>query len=491
MLRRYPMNRWVELGIVACCLAACTTKNNPEPVDEPDASDPCAKCTTAQDCVDGECVRRPCTDWECGTDEGEECGSCAAGNACNEGHQCVAVCDGVECGTVNGIDCGSCSNDQVCQDNVCLAGPCASCGADEECVDNTCQPVCRDAECGTVNGVDCGSCEEGLVCSANRCGDPCGAAECGTVSGVDCGSCEQGFGCSPEGRCVVACESVECGLDNGVDCGSCGEGTACDRGFCVLAACDSSKAKFCRDGDVYECNDGVSATPLEACATWEYCEEQAGTARCVNQTCRRFSTGCVGEIYGQCADDGSGLMPGTEVDCAAGGLECSVSGCGSVNVDDVGSPATYSISVESVDYWMAGNFYEVTTTVTLAEFMPQLTFSGNWELVFWVVYSSDTRTGYYFQEIAHTNDGGPADGLIGPPPAFNWTLEAGRYYFIGVKASTRNALALTYYNNDTGIEKVSFGTLLSGFIGEEPADLYFDTPSGYVATQRVVTVELN
>ena len=308
------------------------------------------------------------------------------------------------------------------------------------------------------------------------------------MSGVDCGSCDEGSGCSADGQCVVACENVECGLDNGVDCGQCAEGTACDRGFCVLADCDPAKETYC-DGDViYPCNGGIRGPGLEACATWEFCTEQNGTAACVSQTCRRFSTGCVGEIYGECADDGSGLKPGTEIDCAASGLQCSVSGCGAVNVETVGAPATYRADSQSVDYWIAGNFYEVTTSVTLAEFMPQLTFGSNWELVFWIIYSSDTRTGYYFQEIAHTDDGGPADGFIGPPPKFDWPLEAGRYYFIGVKGTTRNAMPQIHYNNDAGIEKVSFGTLLSGFIGEEPADLYFADPTGYVATQRLVTV---
>ncbi len=259
-----------------------------------------------------------------------------------------------------------------------------------------------------------------------------------------------------------------------------GEGTATG---------DPAVSSYCDGQSIYECIDGLESEFLESCALSDHCVADGVRARCEHDTCLAYSPLCDDVMLGTCNAEGSGLdLAEPQTDCSEQGLDCSRAGCGDVTVDRVGFPSQTGVDVSTVTYWMVGNFYEVTSTTTLVEFRPDLDLE-DWELR-WHIYRSETREGPYtstqnIREVA----GGPNAALIETVPYFNFQLEAGYYYFLGVEAVDRTLPAIVRYDDTVAIANVSFGTVLGGYFGPQESSLEF-SPSSYLATQELTTAIL-
>ncbi len=461
----------------------------------------CGRCAEGAYCLDNVCVGGRCYGWECGVDDGLACGSCAEGEYCNTSHLCQAACQGIECGDDHGVECGTCDGDEVCVEGSCTL-PCAgmecgeqegvSCGECDDrefCEQGQCQAACVDIQCGEDNGFDCGQCADDEYCEAGRCQAACVGMDCGQDNGISCGECGDDEYCDTDNTCVVACASMECGFDDVFECGTCPEGQACDRGQCVTATCDPAVSSYCDGQSIYECIDGLESEFLESCALSDHCVADGVRARCEHDTCLAYSPLCEDVILGTCNAEGSGLdLAEPQTDCSEQGLDCSRAGCGDVTLDRVGFPSQTGVDVSTVTYWMVGNFYEVTSTTTLVEFRPDLDLA-DWELR-WHIYRSETREGPYSstQNIREVQ-GGSNSGLIETVPYFNFQLEAGYYYFIGVEAVDRALPAIVRYDDTAAIADVSFGTVLGGYFGPQEGSLEF-TPTSYLATQELTTAIL-
>lgn len=426
-------------------------------------------CGSDDDCGDAQrCAQLPCPEaaavcpslclTDCFARGAADCRpeeACVSAGADEDSYVCAPACLGLECGMKGSLVCGVCPADRSCQDNLCV-DPCA------------------ERECGVFDGVDCGACLETAVCTDGKCiavaADPCAERECGYAPGADCGECPAGQYCEVDVCLDVpadACATFECGEDRGVNCGDCPEG-------------------YCLEG---ACVDLVPSSPCDelACPAWQYCDESDPDAGCMAAVCRASEPTCIDGLFGTCDPIGSGFDDSqATVDCHLQGLACSPAGCGELSVEEVGVPQTSSFGLVSQNHVVVGNYFEITSNVTLAQMRPRLTLPEGYDFL-WIVQRAAVVEGPY-ELVASAAAAGPAtDGWIEAPPALGVELEAGAFYFIGIEAqlSSTSGDALL---SDVVPQELSFGTLLGGDYGSGSADL--SGPRAFAAGQEITTLNV-
>jgi hypothetical protein len=226
-----------------------------------------------------------------------------------------------------------------------------------------------------------------------------------------------------------------------------------------------------------QCDDlGVSATTLQYCYDYQYCDAKAET--CADDVCIAMMTGCTGESYGTCNAEGSGYTV-NPVNCATSGKICSsTQGCVTTAVDEVGeSSGSGETRIVPVFY---GDVISVTASRTLTKIQMGLShqLSAYKGSLTWAVFESISSGA--FNRIA--TDTAPYTQPFSSSNAVSVSLVAGRTYAIGVFFDPAGAdvyVAEAY----AGSESVSFGTV-AGAVALETSSL----PTTFPSTQTVANL---
>ncbi len=229
-----------------------------------------------QFCQANQCVKNPCTQKQCNSDE-----VCRPSDG-----KCIKACAGV-----------TCAKGEFCRDGQCQKDPCAAhpCQKDEICdTSDPKNPKCIKNPCAKN-----GSCKHGRICLDGLCvNDPCPS--------MTCPKAEQRC---LAGQCV---QRQKCSID--LDCHN---DQICKLGRCYPAGC-YDKNNACKQGQICldgTCKDDVchSTTHPKQCdpTKGEFCRPSDATCAqsCATLTCPKGSL-CKD---GQCQKD-----PCTSVTCAAG-----------------------------------------------------------------------------------------------------------------------------------------------------------------------------
>jgi len=286
---------------------------------------------------------------------------------------------------------------------------------------------CENSACvDTVCQAGSTFCKEGSSMHCNSLGTAfTTAAVCGVGSYCEesSGLCEVNV-CSPnsatcDGSVVKTCRADGSGFLVGeTDCAASGE--ACFRGECRAIVCDYDSR--CNGTNREICAGSGTYLSSIACSSLTHCVDGEGTAGCVSDVCTQGTTSCNGSSFETCNADGSAVL--ARVDCAAQSLLCdSTTGCRA----QTGS-TSYS---SSSDYYVHANHYAATSTVTLTS-ISQYANTYSSTAMHWVVYESDTETGTYTRILDVTSNALSTSTVWHVSPALNVTLEAGKFYMIGV-----------------------------------------------------------
>ena len=323
-----------------------------------------AQCDAGELCIDGQCVRDPCSGVTCGEDQecrtecrptqsacdGVDCpdvlehclgGGCAPScflDPCTEGDGCVSgdACD-TETGECDGkTNCllGECVPSEVttCQegDTFCPSGTqcIVECVPKDPCKPNPCNPGWRCVRVGDDDyscvALDCAgvSCLPGEICVSGNCVDPCVGIPCELGGREGCGEgevccdkkccpadflCRDGECVPPDVICNPACEEDEYCLPDGCYCGPQGD-VAPDS----LEQCGEDT---CCLGE--QCRDPCAGNP---------CQDQGDTQGCrvdcsqeLGYTCFDLCEGVSCEFPETC-DSATGR-------CSCGGENCAPDEC--------------------------------------------------------------------------------------------------------------------------------------------------------------------
>jgi hypothetical protein len=237
------------------------------------------------------------------------------------------------------------------------------------------------------------------------------------------------------------------------------------------------KAIFCDGNNVMQCDDlGVNPTTLQYCYDSQYCDAKNQT--CANDVCLATTTGCTGETYGTCNDQGSGYTVNV-VNCATSSKICSTQGCVVTAVDEVGETSTSGETrIVPIFY---GDVISVTASRTLTKIQMGLShqLSAYKGSLNWAVFES--TAGGAFNRIA--TDTGPYTQPFSSSNAISVSLVTGRTYAIGVFFDPAGAdvyVGEAYFN----AEPVSFGTVV-GVVALETSSL----PTTFPLTQTTSNLE--
>ncbi len=279
-------------------------------------------CNADTDCCLNNCVNGTCSDKLC-TDVGH---SCTSGNEC-----CTGTCTGGTCASLAGGSCKvvgqSCATGSECCSTNCQSGFCAKayycqpvgdvCRSNDECCGHACTANSDGGvgRCAAVSGSGGGGCDQagepcngGTNCCSRVCIDPgsgvtvCQAAEGCRLTGTWCTDDQSccGGGTNPNGS--VLCRGADAGA---ASTGRCDQGNACNPvgnicGAPVLPDGGSTNApQDCCDGHVS--NGGQVGPGSDVCKL-----DSSGIPRCFGGASTTCPTGYTGE--GQC--------------CIAAGQEC-------------------------------------------------------------------------------------------------------------------------------------------------------------------------
>ena len=251
----------------------CLYLNNSQPCDDGD------KCTTSDQCANGECAPgpavvcddgNPCTSDYC--DAQGECKSAPVDAACDDGNQCTL-------------------NDK-CLGGACQPGTPLPCNDYNLCTDETCKP-----DQGCVYTFNSKSCNDGDMCTLE---DQCTEGECLGQGELDCSDnnpCTDNS-CNPASGCSIVSNSEAC--DDGDEC--------TDGDYCAVGTCMPGGLVECDDGDV--CTD-------DQCDSEAGCQFTNNDADCDDGNPCTFSDQCAS---GAC-------VGGEETDCDDGN-PCTEDVCG-------------------------------------------------------------------------------------------------------------------------------------------------------------------
>ncbi len=213
-------------------------------------TDPCAKCSSDQVCVNQTCY-----------DSDDPCASCSSEQVCvdktcyNADEPCAKCSPDQTCVKDTCLDindpCAKCTSKQTCYNNKCVSNnsPCLKCQKNEVCVNDVCYNT----------GHPCSKCSENEVCYKEKCyeaGDPC----------LKCNDTE-------------ICENHECKEPQN-PCDACLPSDTCENGTCIPCATTVCGEECCYPGDVCHpnhdfcttaCADGRGLCGYECCAEDMFC----------------------------------------------------------------------------------------------------------------------------------------------------------------------------------------------------------------------------
>ena len=291
---------------------AAQPANQSGPCDDGDA------CTSADACLDGECI--PGVSPNCND------GSACTDDWCEPKVGCMHVNNAVPC-----TDGSACTVGDACSKGECVPGGVADCDDGNVCTDDLCNVVegCQHV----ANSADC---NDGDSCTL---GDKCSNGWCVPGGGPDCndGNVCTDDDCGPDGQCVNLANELLCSDDDPCTVGdhcvlggcvsgtvqSCDDGNVCtddscnDQGLCLhvpnVAACDDEN--LCTTGDTCSLGKcvaaGVQACDDENPCTTDACDPQVGCTYALNSlACDDGDICTVGDLcqLGEC-------KPGLAMNC--------------------------------------------------------------------------------------------------------------------------------------------------------------------------------
>jgi hypothetical protein len=413
-------------------------------------------------CELGECVMPDCTQGEliCYADdvyvcdltgegvdllydcvEGEICdadlGLCAA-LICETG---VRSCDQtrvVECnelGTawdVTDIDCAE--QGELCVEGQCEEQQCPP--GTSKCVDNTAY-VCADGLGWDVQEA-CNStqhCVEGTNMSFALCAP--------SYCVPDAPVCDQNV--------LKTCSKQGTFPEEGTDCGD----EVCSSGACHPVICEPGETT-CTDGDVYTCiMPGLQYLITQDCGSGATCATLAEQTTCVPHACTPAEAACLGNVLGECGDDGLSLASVVE-DCALGGNVCDASGvCVASTIDELGSAEDASF-VNNGE--IVANVIQVHSSRLVTELEANLNLAQPRDLR-WVI---GIWTGSQYDFLVNQITTGQEGSGFFSSGALDIELEAGNRYVLGVGLVAADGVEYVYYDMPSWEAEVSFGTALGG-----------------------------
>ena len=236
--------------------------------------DPCAGCTSCQDCIDGQCVDKKCPGGKtCDPATGncqdtDECDNCTSCQVCTNG-RCVDKCPP---GRICDPTTGTCSQPAPC-DPACEAGS-----------------TCLNGEC----------CPNGRICGGVCLSTPCDRTTCQVCD-------------SSTGTCVSRCEDDQT-CESGVCTGGGGGG-----GVCAGDGETCSNTISCCDG--FTCDSGTCVGSLQIGDDCTDTAECSGNLRCCGGA-RGGGAVCSRLVCKQGFRPQGGFPNGPRCECCGGGI-CS------------------------------------------------------------------------------------------------------------------------------------------------------------------------
>ena len=316
----------------ACHTLVCEPKTGqcvPTPAQNGTPCDDGSKCTTLDQCIDGQCVggtplscddQNPCTD-----------------DACDLAAGCTHTPNSAPCD-----DQDFCTVGDVCKDGKCVGQTPRDCSDGNPCTDDRCEGT------SCVHDPNSAPCDDKDPCTSN---DYCEQGLCVGHGEPDCDdknpctqdSCEKGTGCVHKPLSAVPCDDGNaCTVDSGCVDGVCKGGTpvACDdNNICTDDSCDPVKGCVftpnsrpcddqnpCTTGDHCQASECVGG-PAPSCddlnpCTDDSCDPAKGCVHVFNSAPCEDGSACTQNdqcVLGQC-------VGGKAVDCDDNNL-CTTDSC--------------------------------------------------------------------------------------------------------------------------------------------------------------------
>ncbi|HKO52925.1 MAG TPA: hypothetical protein VJV79_34690 [Polyangiaceae bacterium] len=247
-------------------------------------------------------------------------------------------------------------------------------------------------------------------------------------------------------------------------------GTACsNEEFCENATCKPlgcvPGALSCKDKNIYNCEPNGPMLYTE-CSAGEACLALVGNAdlppefnpnvvTCMPLSCPPGQTGCFLNKLGTCAADGASLSEVTN-DCAASSQVCTTTGTCAASVTDTVGLDKFAVTNSDGPY--IGNLLEVHSSRKLTELQTWIAFASPRDLR-WIVYEQVGND--LILRAEKTTTIASSVGFVGSGPlSFNYTLEAGKRYALGVVTPGES---IGYADSGAPLplsESPSFGALL-------------------------------
>lgn len=278
-------------------------------------------CTTADTCLDGECVgssfecddQNPCTDDTCDGAGGcmytNNTASCSDGNACTSGDTCLdGACVPGEAPACD--DQNSCTVDSCDPATGCVFAPDDGASCDDAMMCTTAS-VCQDGQCIPTEDLDC---DDNSVCTIDFCeeGSGCGHEDISSRC-ADTNPCTD-ESCDPVQGCVYPFNTDPCDDNN-----LCTIVDTCTQGACLGAPVDPNDNNPCTDdtcdpmsgvanvANTLPCDDNNACTVGDTCANGG-CVPGTEPLSCDdNNVCTADScdaaTGCLNEDITSTCDD--------------------------------------------------------------------------------------------------------------------------------------------------------------------------------------------
>jgi hypothetical protein len=354
-------------------------------------------------------------------------------------------CDGTVAKTCNAFGSGYLPDPVDCADDSlqCVAGKCSK---------QICIPVQR-------------SCKDDNVVQCNLTGDELVLQQTCVHEKEHCEDFSGGFASCYADVCTAG--KVGCDKNAVKTCNDAGyypaDGEDCGDGWCADGACHAKTCNdgeyFCQGSDIYLCLFQEPPLLQQSCAAGQVCRSAGmpSAAFCGEPDCTPGATTCLKNQIGKCASDGATLSQVTS-DCGADSTICTVEPkCAAKAVDTLG--ADESVQPLYQDTFI-GDVIEVTSARTLTQLSANLSFPNGRQLR-WVIYEQAGSA--FIAKVDKVASVTSASGAV-TSPAFNFQLQAGKTYLVGLVVTGGDVLG-TYYDSAPYEAHVSFGTILGMFAG--------------------------
>ncbi len=259
--------------------------------------------------------------------------------------------------------------------------------------------------------------------------------------------------CTAEGHVSMCSANGSGPIDEGVECPA---GQTCDglTVTCMDSVC-TPLARSCPNGpggQLVTCNQSGTSESSTNCGSNKFCDDSLTVPGCSYDVCWTTMPACEGETLATCNSSGSGYINPT-TDCAQSGMVCTFAGCAA---SDVATTDQYNTFYDGTPrLFLTRMFITTTRKLTQIEHYGSV---NNTPKFTWLVYEgADDAYGEMSQVFTMQNTQGGTSKFFSSG-AIDVTLEAGKYYMVGVYVHSGSTFG---YGGGT-VDFMSFGRIMGG-----------------------------